>query len=354
MRDEGGIEIGGELYVPDIYIVGRNAHRLERLANELSIENWTTDLSAALNNPDYPIMFDGAITHLRTETLMRAIEAGKHIYSEKPVAPSVTEGCRLLRAAQAKGLKHGAVEDKVYLPGLQKLAKLLDEGFLGEVLQFKLEFGWWVFDGIDIPCQRPSWNYRNRTGGGMISDMHPHWRYIIERLLGPISSVVAVAWTATPRRVDEDGTHYKVDVEDSTAALIELRSGIIGSLNASWATRVWNDEPLAFHIDGTLGSAIAGPQACHSQSYADTPAVTWNLTSKSSTQNSENWREILDPIRDMNSYRVGWEGFLSHVIANTPFSSTFEAGIRDVKLAEACLRSHSERRWVSMDDRVNN
>ncbi|NND50225.1 MAG: Gfo/Idh/MocA family oxidoreductase [Rhizobiales bacterium] len=348
IRDEGGIDIAGEKVVPQLLLAGRNEEKLKSLASRLSIDNWTPDLDAALADPDYPIFFDGAVTHLRAETLKRAVEAGKHIYTEKPVAPSIAEGVEIARVAEARGLKHGAVEDKIYLPGWRKLQALMDEGFFGTVRQFRLEFGWWVFDGHEVTCQRPSWNYKKSDGGGLIFDMHPHWRYMIETALGPIARVVSAAWTATPERVDEKGQPYKVDVEDSTAALLQLESGAFGTINASWATRVWRDEPLEFQVDGTKGSAIVGLHHCHIQSMAETPSVKWSANAELAVDHRSEWRPVSDLPAGTNSYRVGWEGFLAHVLTDAPFSATLHAGIRDVQLAEACHLSQREGRWIDM------
>jgi predicted dehydrogenase len=349
IRAEGGLEIAGRRVVPRLLLVGRDAAKLEALAHRSAIERWTTSLDEALADPDYPVLFDAAVTHLRTATLARAIEAGKHIYTQKPVAPSSADGLGLMRAAEAQGLKHGAVEDKHYLPGIRKLKSLVDEGFFGRVRHFKLEFGWWVFDGREIACQRPSWNYRHATGGGLIFDMHPHWRYVIETILGPIARVVADGWTATGERIDEAGAPYEVDVEDSTTTLIELADGARGTLFASWATRVRRDEILIFQVDGTHGSAIAGLHRCYTQPIARTPLLGWSPNADPGVDYRAQWDEVPDLAPVRNSYRIGWEGFLAHVVAGAPFEATLAAGIRDVRLAEACQQSIRERRWVDMD-----
>jgi len=257
VRDEGGFNVAGERVVPRLLLVGREEKRLAETAQRFGIDEWTTNLDDAMSNPNYSVFFDAAATGQRTRTLTRAIEAGKHIYSEKPVAPTVAEGLELLDLAKARGVKHGAVEDKLNLAGLRKLDYLVKQGFFGQILHFRLTFGWWVFVGDLVEGQRPSWNYKRTGGGGLILDMHPHWRYVIEGTLGRISRVVASAWTATPERIDESGTKYAVDVEDSTAVLVELENGIHGSIFGSWATRVRLDEPLSLHVDGTQGSAVA-------------------------------------------------------------------------------------------------
>lgn len=264
IRAEGGLVSGANRIMPRLLLAGRNATRLEEIARLHGGVEWTTDVDAALAKPAYSIFFDAAATEQRVAALTKAIAAGKHIYSEKPAAPTVVEGLALLHAARARGLKTGVVEDKIYLPGLQKLRTLSADGFFGRVTGFRLEFGWWVFDGIERASQRPSWNYKRATGGGLTLDMYPHWRYVLEGILGPIRRVVTAASTAIPERRDETGAPYRVDVEDASLTLAELANGVIGSIICSWATRVRRDDLLTLQIDGTAGSAIAGLHRCWS------------------------------------------------------------------------------------------
>ena len=270
---EGGLDLGGEKILPKLLLVGRNEERLTKLAAEHGGLEWTTDLNAALRDTAYPVFFDAAATHLRVGVLKRAIAAGKHIYTEKPVAPTAQEGMGLLRAAQAKGLKHGAVEDKLFLPGFLKLRRVVESGFLGRVIGFQIQFGWWVFDGIEAESQRPSWNYRKAGGGGLISDMHPHWRYIVEGTLGPIARVAALSWTGQTERADEAGARFEVDVEDNAHTLLELESGARGAILSSWSTRVRREDLVTFQVDGTRGTAVASLRRCWKQASDDTPVV---------------------------------------------------------------------------------
>jgi predicted dehydrogenase len=352
--EEGGLPIGDDMVVPRLLLVGRNEERLAEIARANNVADWTTDLDAALADPQYSVFFEAAATHQRLATLGKAITAGKHIYSEKPVAPTVAEGLALLGDVEAAGLKHGAVEDKLYLPGFQKLNHLIESGFFGRIVSFRLEFGWWVFDGKTVPSQRPSWNYKSAGGGGLLSDMHPHWRYVIENMLGPIRQVASTAWTAQPERIDEDGAAYAVDVEDSATTLIELENGAFGTILSSWATRVRRDDLVTFHVDGTEGSAVAGLRRCWSQSAADTPMVRgFDLgreanTGKDGTDYLDDWQEVPETIAYKNPYRVGWEGFIRHIVADAPFASDLRAGIRDLQLAEASSQAAAERIWVPL------
>jgi predicted dehydrogenase len=346
IRDEGGLPVGDDRILPRLMLVGRNAEKLATIAKSCRAE-FTTDLDSALADKDYHVFFDAAATSQRELSLKQAIAADKHIYSEKPVALTAERGRALLGEARARGLKAGAVEDKSYLPGLQKLSKHAASGFFGRITNFRIEFGWWVFDGTEAPCQRPSWNYRRRDGGGLVLDMYPHWRYVIENTLGPIRRVTSALSTATPERIDERGERYQVDVEDNAATLLELESGAIGCILASWATRVRRDDLLTFQVDGAKGSAIAGLHKCWITTNAATPRTAhFSITKDAGIDYRSHWTEVDDPGPFKNPYRIGWEDFLRHVAADAPLQADFAAGVRDVEFAEACYRSVKEARWI--------
>jgi predicted dehydrogenase len=351
IRREGGLSLGEDRIMPRVKLVGRDPAKLAAVARANDIAEWTTNLDAALADPEFSVFFDAAATHTRLGLLHRAVAAGKHIYTEKPVAPSVADGLALVRAAEARGLKHGAVEDKLSLSGLRKLAHLVEAGFFGRIVGFKLDFGWWVFDGTDTPAQRPSWNYKQSGGGGLTFDMYPHWRYVLEGLLGPISSIVSAAWTAQPVRVDENGARYQVDVDDSVATLVRLENGAVGTVTSSWATRVRRDDLITLQVDGAGGSAVAGLHRCHIQPAAETPKVaSFSIMNDLNIDYRAQWGAAPEAGPPRNGYRDGWEGFLRHVVAGAPFGSSLRAGVRDVQLAEACRRSAAERTWVAMDE----
>jgi predicted dehydrogenase len=353
IRREGGLAVGGDRIVPRLLLVGRDAGRLAQIAAAHGITEWSTDLDTALGDSSFTVFFDAAATHQRRETLDKAIAAGKHLYTEKPVALSAADGLALLGAARARGLKHAAVEDKQYLPGLQKLAALARAGFFGRVVGFRLEFGWWVFDGVERPSQRPSWNYTRAGGGGLILDMYPHWRYVLENMLGPIRRVVTAAGTAVPERIDESGARYGVDVEDTATTLVELEDGAFGAIMSSWATRVRRDDLMTFAIDGTGGSAVAGLHRCRVQSAAATPTVKhFNPMADLGIDYRADWSDAPEAGPYTNPYRVGWEDFLRHLVAGAPLTSDLAAGVRDLQFAEACRRSAATGAWVDLEKRA--
>ena len=348
--NEGGLALGDDRVLPRLLLVGRDAGRVAAVARANNIEDWTTDIDAALASSDHAIFFDAAATGQRVATLERAIAAGKHVYCEKPLAPTLAEANALFHRARERGLRHGVVEDKIYLPGLRKLGALARGGTLGRIVGFRLEFGWWVFDGSDRPSQRPSWNYR-AGGGGLVLDMYPHWRYVIEGIVGRILRVASSQWTAIPDRVDETGAPYKVAVEDSATTLIELEGGAFGTIMSSWATRVRRDDLLTLQIDGTGGSAIAGLHRCYFQPAAATPTIAhFSVMTDIAADYRSDWSEAPALPSYCNPYRVGWEEFLRHVQRDAPFASDFSAGARDVAFAEACHRSMRERGWITMPE----
>jgi predicted dehydrogenase len=351
IRAEGGLAAGGDRIMPRLLLVGRDRERLAGIAQSFGVEDFTTDLDAALARPDITVFFDAAATRQRGATLEKAIAAGKHIYTEKPVAPTVADGLALLRATRERGLKAAAVEDKINLPGFQKLKTLAERGFFGRVTGFRLDFGWWVFDGAERESQRPSWNYRKSGGGGLTLDMVPHWRYVVEGILGPIRKVVCTATTALPDRVDEEGKPYTADVDDTSMTLAELESGATGAILCSWATRVRRDDLVTLQVDGTGGSALAGLHRCWTQSGKETPTIRrFNPDVDVGADYRADWKEFTGSGAYANPYRVGWEQFLRHLVTGAPLVSDLAAGIRDVQLAQACYRSMAERKWIALDD----
>ena len=351
IRQEGGLALrNGDRVVPEPVLLGRNPDKLAALAAAHGGLKWSADTAATLADPTIDIYFDVAATGGRLERALRAIAAGKHIYLEKPVANSSAGAMQIVRAAQAAGLKAAAVQDKVYLPGFHKLRKVRDSGFFGRILSARLESGWWVFDGELHPAQRSSWNYRKRDGGGLVLDMYPHWRYLLTGLIGPIKAVSCRKVTQIPRRIDEAGVPYDVDVEDEVFATFEFASGALAQVTSSWATRVKRDDLIQIQIDGTLGSAIAGGHQCFVQALAATPKPAWNVEAPQAMDFDAQWQEVPDFEPFRNSYRHGWEQFLRHVAQGDALRSPLLEGAKDVQLTELCYQSDRERRWIDVPE----
>jgi predicted dehydrogenase len=350
IRAEGGLALAnGDRLIPEPALLGRNPEKLAALAEKSGGLKWRTDRDASLADPAIDIYFDATATGGRPDRARAAFAAGKHVYLEKPIAENLEDALSLARAAEYAGKKGGVVQDKLFLPGLKKLRKLYDADFFGRVLSVRLDFGWWVFDGELYPAQRPSWNYRRAAGGGLILDMFAHWRYIFDRLLGPITAVSCRHMTAQPRRIDESGKPYDVDVEDHAFAIFELEGGVLAQVGSSWASRVKRDDLLQIQVDGTLGSAVAGLHRCFVQPLVTTPKPFFSPEQPQSMVFDQQWQEMPEIEPFENGYRAGWELFLRHVAEGMPFPAPLLEGAKSVQLAEACDRSHRERRWVELE-----
>jgi predicted dehydrogenase len=346
---QGGIKISdAERIIPRPLLVGRSAAKLEAISKEMGGLPYTTSLDEALANPEYSIYFDSQTTAQRVEGVSRAIAAGKHIYCEKPIAENLEQALKLYRLAEAAGVKHGVVQDKLWLPGMIKLQRLRDMGFFGRIFAVRGEFGYWVFEGDTIPAQRPSWNYRKEDGGGIIIDMLCHWRYVLDNIFGCVKAVSCRGATHIPERRDEQGKPYKCTADDSVYSMFELEGDIVASFNSSWVVRVRRDDLLTIQVEGTKGTAVAGLRDCWIQPYAATPRPVWDPDVPSSLNYFEGWQKVPEQETYDNAFKRQWELFLRYVVKNEPFRWNLLEGAKGVQLAEKGVESWSKRAWVDI------
>jgi predicted dehydrogenase len=349
IREQGGVRLSdGTLVYPEPVLVGRNEERLRAIAARHGLDRWTTSLDEVLADPSVEVYFDTQVTSVREASLRRAISAGKHVYTEKPVAGSLEGAVGLAKAARAAGITHGVVHDKLFLPGVIKLRRLAEAGFFGRVLSVRLEFGYWVFEGDQITAQRPSWNYRAEDGGGIVLDMFPHWQYLLTGLFGPLTALYARAATHVPRRWDEAGVAYDATADDAAYAVLEFASGAFASVNSSWAVRVNRRELLELQVDGTSGSAVAGLRHCAIQHRVSTPMPVWNPDLPDPLDYPSQWTDVPDNTSFDNGFKAEWELFLAAAASGQPFAWDLVEGARGVQLAELALRSSAEGRRVDV------
>lgn len=348
---QGGVQLNaGEIIIPDPVLVGRNENKLRKICAQSGVQEMSTDLDEVLSDPYYSIYFDAQTTGRRAEAVRKAVQAGKHIYCEKPVAVDTKEAMELYEICKNAGVKHGVVQDKLWLPGIIKLKRLIQQDFFGRILSVRGEFGYWVFEGDSIPAQRPSWNYRKEDDGGIIVDMLCHWRYLLDNVFGKVKAVSCIGATHIPERVDEAGNRYKCTADDAAYATFELEGGVIAHFNSSWTVRVRRDDLLTLQVDGTKGSAVAGLRECYIQHYGNTPKPVWNPDIPQPINFFEGWAKVPDQELYDNAFKVQWELFLKHVVADDPFPWDLREGIKGVQLAEKGLESWKERCWVNIPE----
>lgn len=348
---QGGVKVSeGETIIPDPILVGRNESKLKKLWELSGISKMTTDVDEALADPSNIIYFDAQVTGKRVEGVTKAIKAGKDIYCEKPVATNTEDAMKLYHLCKEYGVKNGVVQDKLWLPGILKIKRLMQQGFFGEILSVRGEFGYWVFEGDSIPAQRPSWNYRSEDDGGIIVDMLCHWRYLLDNVFGKVKSVSCLGATHIPKRIDEHGMAYKATADDSAYATFELEGGVIAQFNSSWTVRVRRDDLLTLQVDGTKGSAVAGLRECYIQHYGNTPKPVWNPDIPQSINFFEGWSKVPEQENYENAFKVQWELFLKHVVKGDPFPWDMREGVKGVQLAEKGIESWKKRCWVDIPE----
>lgn len=348
---QGGVHLSpNEVIMPDPVLVGRNKAKLQALSEEFGIENYTTDLDEVLRDDRYSVYFDSQTTGRRAEAVKKAADAGKHVYCEKPTATDTATALELYQYCVGKGVKNGVVQDKLFLPGLRKVQRLIENGFFGKILSVRGEFGYWVFEGDSIPAQRPSWNYRKEDDGGIIVDMLCHWRYVLDNIFGKVKAVSCLGATHIPERIDEQGNRYKATADDAAYATFELEGGIIAQFNSSWTVRVRRDDLLTLQIDGTKGSAVAGLRECRIQHYGNTPKPIWNPDIPQPIDFFDGWSLVPEQEEYDNAFKIQWEMFLRHIVTGEPFPYDLLEGAKGIELAEKGIESWEKRQWVSLEN----
>jgi predicted dehydrogenase len=348
---QGGVKCGSdEIIMPDPTLVGRDENKLKKLSEITGIAKMSTDLDDVLKDPGNSVYFDAQTTGIRAEGIRKAIKSGKHIYCEKPVAVNTKIAMELYELCKNAKLKNGVVQDKLWLPGIVKLKRLIEQGFFDRILSVRGEFGYWVFEGNTIAAQRPSWNYRKEDNGGIISDMLCHWRYVLDNIFGEVMAVSCLGATHIDQRIDENSMPYKCTAEDAAYATFELKNGIIAHFNSSWAVRVRRDDLLTLQVDGTRGSAVAGLRECYIQHYGNTPKPVWNPDIAQPFNYFEGWSRVPDQEVYDNAFKVQWELFLRHVVKDEPFPWNLYEGAKGVQLAEKGLESWAKRCWIELPE----
>ncbi len=348
---QGGVKISSdETIMPDPILIGRNENKLKKLCDLTGITKMSTDLDAVLKDPGNSIYFDAQTTGRRADAVRKAVKAGKHIYCEKPIAVSTKVALELFELCEKSGLKNGVVQDKLWLPGIVKIKRLIEQGFFGEILSVRGEFGYWVFEGDTIPAQRPSWNYRKEDDGGIIVDMLCHWRYVLDDVFGKVKAVSCLGATHIDKRTDENGKPYKCTADDAAYATFELENGIVAQFNSSWTVRVRRDDLLTLQVDGTKGSAVAGLRECYTQHYGNTPKPVWNPDIVQPIDFYDGWSKVPDQELYDNAFKVQWELFLKHIVNDEPFPWNLLEGAKGVQLAEKGLESWAKRCWIEIPE----
>jgi predicted dehydrogenase len=219
-------------------VYSRTAERAEKFAADWNVPKWTTDMDAAINDPETDVVVIGLPNNLHEKAALTAAKAGKAILCTKPLARNAEEALRILRAVEEAGVFHGYLEDLVYTPKTLKAIKSVQNGALGKVL--------WARSRETHPGPHSDWFWdKEQSGGGAIIDMGCHCIEISRSFIGKnVKPLEVMCWA--------DTQVHPIEAEDSAVGLVRYASGAVGQFEVSWTFRGGMD--LRDEVSGTEGT----------------------------------------------------------------------------------------------------
>ena len=219
-------------------VYSRTEERAQQFADEWEIPQATTDMAAAINDPDTDVVVIGLPNNLHKKAALMAAQAGKAVLCTKPLARNATEAKEMLDAVEAAGVFHGYLEDLVYPPKHLKAVEAVRNGALGRIL--------WVRSREAHPGPHSDWFWDiEQAGGGAIVDLGCHCIAIARNFIGKDDKPIEVMCWA-------DTQVHPIDAEDSAIGLVKYASGAIGQFEVAWSFRGGMD--LRDEVSGTEGS----------------------------------------------------------------------------------------------------
>ncbi len=206
---------------------------------------------ALLADPDIQIVMNLTIPNAHASVAMAAIEAGKSVHNEKPLAITREDGKKMLAAAKAKGVRVGCAPDTFMGAGIQTCVKLIDDGWIGEPIGAT---AFMMCHGHESWHPDPEFYYK--VGGGPMFDMGPYYLTALVALMGPAKRVTGSTRITFPERTitsaPKYGTKVVVDVPTHVAGIVDFANGAVASIITSFD--VWAAELPRIEIYGTTGS----------------------------------------------------------------------------------------------------
>jgi predicted dehydrogenase len=339
---ERGLQVEGRIVPVEPAVYGRNPAKVRDVAQQFDVQRTSSDLSELIEAADVDVIDNCLVNSEHFSPLMRAIDAGKHVFTEKPLTIELSEAQQLLAAAQRAGVHHGLIQNMRFNPGPRKAKELLAQGMVGRVFSADVLFGYMVPRRV---TNRPTWFYKKEeAGGGVVEDMMAHFFDLFRHLIGPIEGVYAATGIAWQTRFEPDGTPFSVEVEDLASVSIRFENGAIGNCLASWVRRKHEEVP-EFQIDGEDGSLLFSFNTLRAQQQSETPLFRFDAR-KVQTESVADWRTIELELRD--PFEVQLEQFLTGIVRGQPTTPDWEDAVTNQRLIKAAYRSASERREVRL------
>jgi predicted dehydrogenase len=341
LRDRG-LSVDGETVSVEPAVCGRDPSKVTTVAEQFGIRRTSTRLEELIDAPDVDVVDNCLVNAEHYAPLMRAINAGKHVFTEKPLTIELHEAERLLDAARSAGVQHGVIQNMRFNPGPRKARELLQQGLVGRIFSADVLFGYMVPQTV---LNRPTWFYKKEeAGGGIIEDMMAHFFDLLRSLVGPIEAVSAIGGIAWSERREPDGTPFRVEVEDLASVGIRFENGAVGNCLASWVRRKHEEVP-EFQIDGEDGSLLFSFNKLWAQSQHETPLFRFDAR-KVQTESVDDWRQVDLELRD--PFGLQLEQFLRGIVIDEPTVPDWSDAVTNQRLIKAAYRSMADRREVPL------
>ncbi|MCF7838886.1 MAG: Gfo/Idh/MocA family oxidoreductase [Candidatus Marinimicrobia bacterium] len=331
-----GIGIFGNLQVAAVADLNPEVARAKAAENNTR----AVALDELLADPAIEIVLNLTVPRAHAEVDLRILDAGKHVYSEKPLATTLEEGTRVIAAARDKGLRVGCAPDTFLGAGLQTCRKLVDDGWIGRPVAgtaFMLSHG--------PESWHPNPGFYYQTGGGPLLDMGPYYLTALIHLLGPVHSVMAMTRRTFPERLatcqEHFGERLPVEVNTHAAGTLAFHSGAIITLVMSFD--VWKHQHSRIELYGTEGSlAVPDPNTFGGEvqvfrpGYADWAAMGYSHIYHENTRGI-GVADLADALRADRPHRCHGDLALHVLEIMTAFDESSAAG-RQVTMKTTCAQ----------------
>ena len=203
----------------------------QRVCQEYGFSIATTDEDILINDPDIDVIDVCSPNIFHFESLKKAIAAGKHIYCEKPLCISLSEAEEVAELARKSDKIHNIVFNNRYIPAIMRAKELVDEGRLGRILSFRIDY---QHSSATVITKNAGWKQdREICGGGVLFDLGSHVIDLIYHLCGRFTSVCAATQIAFPVRAGRDGRPWETNADEAVYMLARLECGAVGTIGAS-------------------------------------------------------------------------------------------------------------------------
>ena len=316
----------------------------------------TTDFRAVTENPEVDIVHICTPNDLHKDALLSAMAHGKHIYCDKPLTATESEAEAIGAAlADYRGTAQMTLQNR-FFPATIRAKGLVDEGFLGELLEFRACY---LHSGSADPDAPLKWKLSGARGGGVIADLASHVMDLVHHLAGDYDALLASSRIAFPERpsLADPDVRVAVDAEDCVMMLVRMRNGALGHIEATKIATGTEDE-LRIELHGTGGAIRFNTMEPHFLDVFDGGPAKEPAGGHTGWTRVATGQRYAEPAAPFPSPKnsIGWmrshvaclASFLQSVADGKPGDPGLGQGIRVQHLIECARRSAAEERWVTV------